>query len=92
MNKRKIPIKSFKNKSDLLTIFKNRLDNFGYSTWKELTDKLKMDNPRAFIDFFNGKQALNKHDLEFAFELLEIPIELLELYTEPVIKYRIKKY
>ena len=88
MSKRKIPMKNFD--SDLSVIFKNRLDKLGYSTWKELTDKLELDNPRSFIDFFNGKQCLSKETLEKTFNLLEIPIELLNLYTEPIVKYKIK--
>ncbi len=77
-------------KSDLLAIFKNRLDRYGYKTWKELTDKVGIENKRAFIDFFNGKQCLTREQLEKTFEILEIPIELLELYTEKIIKYKIK--
>ena len=88
MSKRKIPMKNFN--SDLSAIFKNRLDKLGYSTWKELTDKLGLDNPRSFIDFFNGKQCLSKEVLENTFSLLGIPQELLEIYAEPTTKYKIK--
>ena len=84
MNKRKIPMKNFN--SDLSLIFKNRLDKLGYSTWKELTDKLGLDNPRSFVDFFNGKQCLSKEVLKNTFSLLDIPQELLEIYAEPISK------
>lgn len=77
-------------KSDLLAIFKNRLDRYGYKTWKELTNKVDIENERAFIDFFNGKQCLTREQLERTFEILEIPIELLGLYTEKIVKYKIK--
>ena len=86
--KRKINMKNFN--SDLSCIFKSRFDKLGYSTWKEFTDELGLDNPRAFIDFFNEKQCLSKEILEKAFEILNINLKLLELYTEPIIKYRIK--
>ena len=68
----------------------NRLDKLGYSTWKELTDKLELDNPRTFVDFFNGKQCISKDVLIKTFEILDIPIELLDLYTEKIVKYKIK--
>lgn len=90
MNKRKINIRNTYN-NDLVAIFKNRLDKFGYSTWKEFTDTLGVKNGRAFIDFFNGKQCLSKEILEKAFELLKIPTELLDIYTDKVIRYKIKK-
>lgn len=87
--KRKINMKSFN--SDLAYIFKSRLDKFEISTWEELTNKLEIENPRTFIDFFNGKQCIKKEYLEKAFILLEIPMELLNLYVEPVTKYKIKE-
>lgn len=90
MSKRKIPIKNTYN-NDLVAIFKNRLDKYGYSTWKEFTDTLGINNRRAFIDFFNGKQCISKETIEKAFELLEIPTELLDIYTDKVIRYKIKK-
>lgn len=86
--KKRIPMRNFN--SDLSCIFKNRLDKLGYSTWKELTDKLELDNPRTFVDFFNGKQCISKDVLIKTFEILDIPIELLDLYTEKIVKYKIK--
>lgn len=88
MKKRKINMKNFNN--DLSCIFKNRLDKFGISTWKELTEKLNIENPRTFVDFFNGKQCISKEILEKTLIFLQIPTELLNIYTEPVIKYKIK--
>lgn len=86
--KRKISIKNFS--SDLVVIFKAKLDKKGYCTWKEFTDDIGVDNSRAFVDFFMGKQCLSKEVLKKAFQVLEIPMQLLEIYTEPVIKYKIK--
>lgn len=90
MSKRKIPIKNTYN-NDLVAIFKNRLDKYGYSTWKEFTDTLGIDNRRAFIDFFNGKQMISKEKIEKAFRLLEIPEELLDIYAREVVSYKIRK-
>ena len=86
---RKIPMKGIK--SDLAWIFKSRFDRLGFSTWKEFTDKLGLENPRTFIDFFNGGQCISKETLEKAFKELNIPLQLLEIYTEPVIKYKVKE-
>lgn len=86
--KKRIPIKNFS--SDLVVIFKAKLDKKGYCTWKEFTEGIGVDNPRAFVDFFMGKQCLSKEILEKAFQELEIPIQLLDLYAEPVTKYKIK--
>ncbi len=89
MNK-KIPIR-LNGKSDLLAIFKQRLDKNGYSTWKEFTDKLGIKNSRVFIDFFNGKQCISEANIVSAFNELEIPKELFEVYLKPVIKYKLKE-
>ena len=89
INKRKIPIRNF-NK-DLSCIIKARLDRKGISTWKELTDMIGADNPRMFIDFFNGKQCIKKEYIDKLFELLEIDNSLKEIYLEPVIKYKLKE-
>lgn len=88
MSTRKIPLRNFK--TELALIFKKRLDELGYSTWKQLTDKLGLNNPRSFIDFFNGRQCLSKEIIEKTFEILDIPKELIDLYAEPIIKYRIR--
>ena len=87
---KKIPIK-INGKSDLVAIFKNTLIKYNFNTWKEFTDKIGIDNPRAFIDFFNGKQCLDKDIIEKAFEELNIQTELLDVYVEPIIKYKIKE-
>ena len=86
-NKRKIPIRNFNN--DLSCIIKARLDRKGISTWKELTDMIGADNPRMFIDFFNGKQCIKKEYIDKLFELLEIDNSLKEIYLAPVIKYKL---
>lgn len=86
--KKRIPIKNFS--SDLVVMFKFKLDKKGYCTWKEFTDDIGVDNPRAFVDFFMGKQCLPKEVLDKAFQVLEIPMDLLNIYTEPVVKYKIK--
>lgn len=88
-NKRKIPIRNFNN--DLSCIIKARLDRKGISTWKELTDAIGTDNPRTFIDFFNGKQCIKEEYIDKLFELLEIDDSLKEIYLEPVIKYKLKE-
>ena len=90
MNKAKIRLR-LNGKSDLLAIFKQRLDKKGYSNWKEFTDKLGIENPRIFIDFFNGKQCISESNIIDAFNELEIPKEIFDIYLERVIKYKIKK-
>lgn len=87
--KKKIPIKN--KKSDLSVIIKNRLDKKGISTWKELTDLIGTDNPRTFVDFFNGKQCIKKEHIDKLFEVLELDERLREIYLEPVIRYKLKE-
>lgn len=87
--KRKIPMKNFN--SDLSRIIKSRLDKREISTWKELTDMLNIENPRTFIDFFNGKQCVKKEDIDKLFEFLEIDERIKDIYLEPVIKYKLKE-
>lgn len=89
MEKKKIPLKNIDN--DIKAILKWRLDQKGYNTWKKLTDEIGEENPRVFTDWFNGNQLIKKDVLEKAFDILEIPKELIEIYTEPVIRYRLKK-
>lgn len=86
--KRKIPIKNKNN--DLSMIIKNNLDKKGISTWKELTDLIGADNPRTFVDFFNGKQCVKKEYIDKLFEVLELDERLREIYLEPVIRYKLK--
>ena len=62
----------------------------GFYSWEEFTNKLGISNKRLFIDFFNGKQYVKKEDMEKAFNELEIPKELLDIYLEPVIRYKLK--
>lgn len=76
---------------ELKKIFKAKLIFKGYNTWKELINVIGEENQRCFTDWFNGKQALSKDVLEKTFEILDIPLELLDVYAEPVIKYKIKK-
>ena len=87
-SKRKIPMKNFN--SELSCIFKAKLDQKGYSTWKEFVDDIGCENPRTFIDFFNGKQCISKEVMERAFEKLGIDKELIKFFTVEVIKYKIK--
>lgn len=86
--KKKIPIKN--KKSPFSVIIKRKLDEKQISTWKELTDLIGIDNPRTFIDFFNGKQCIKKEDIDKLFEVLELSEEIKEIYLEPVIKYKLK--
>lgn len=86
--KRKIPIKNKEN--DLSMIIKNRLDKLEISTWKELTDLIEADNPRTFIDFFNGKQLIKKEYMDKMFEVLGLDERLKDIYLEPVVKYKLK--
>lgn len=89
MKKKKIPIKNFN--SDLSCIIKARLDKKEISTWKELTDMIGVENPRTFIDFFNGKQCIKKEYIDKLFEVLELDERLREIYLEPVIRYKLKE-
>lgn len=86
--KRKIPIKNKNN--DLSLIIKNNLDKKGISTWKELTDLIGAENPRIFVDFFNGKQCVKKEYIDKLFEVLEPDERLREIYLEPVVRYKLK--
>lgn len=86
--KRKIPIKNKNN--DLSLIIKNNLDKKGISTWKELTDLIGAENPRTFVDFFNGKQCVKKEYIDKLFEVLELDERLREIYLEPVVRYKLK--
>lgn len=86
--KRKIPIKNKNN--DLSLIIKNNLDKKGISTWKELTDLIGAENPRIFVDFFNGKQCVKKEYIDKLFEVLELDERLREIYLEPVVRYKLK--
>lgn len=88
-NKRKINIRNFNN--ELSCILKVKLDKKGISTWKELTDLIGSDNPRMFIDFFNGKQYIKKEYIDKLFEVLELDERLREIYLEPVIRYKLKE-
>lgn len=86
-----IKMKLKTRKTDLALIFKIKLDEKGFSTWEEFINKIKMSNYRAFIDFFNGKQAIKENDMIKACEELEIPLELLILYVDKEIRYKIRK-
>ncbi len=86
--KRKIPMKRFK--SDLASIFKARLDAKGISTWQELADKVGILKGRKYIDFFLGGNTLSEEEIVKTFEVLEIPIEYLDLTTEKIVRYKIK--
>ena len=89
--KRKIPIKkSSLGRNNLAVIFKVNLDKKGFSSWKEFTAKIGEDNPRTFIDWFNGKQLIQKEVIEKAFEELEIEKELINIYCVPTIKYKLR--
>lgn len=91
MSKRKIPIKkSTLERNELAVIFKVNLDKNNFSSWKEFCDKLGLDNPRTFIDWFNGKQLLKKEVIEKAFDELKINKELIQIFCEPIIRYKLK--
>ena len=87
--KRRINMKNFNN--ELSCIIKVKLDKKGISTWEELTEMIGADNPRTFIDLFNGKQCVKKEYIDKLFEVLEIDERLKDIYLEPVIKYKIKE-
>ena len=86
-NERKFPMRNYN--SELSRLFKQKMDQLGIHTYQELADKSGVKLRRTYTDFFVGKCALTKEMLENTFKVLEIPIEDLEKYVEPVIKYKI---